>query len=447
MSNPVLLDDAAHGETALGLVEGKQPGRFFRQLVDSSLDIIVVVDGRGMIRFENRASQRLLGYRPDERIGRWVFDFVHPDDRPATLKEFERVLAVPGEIGAAEFRYRNKDGSWRHMAVVGRNLLHDPAIAGVIANLRDITEQKQAEMALRESEERFRQLTENIDEVYWMTDPQATEILFVSLAYEDVWGRTCESLIHSPRSFIDAVHPDDRQHLLACLSANASGQPFTAEYRVLRPDGSIRWVLDRGFPVFDEDGSLYRCAGIAKDITDRRAREDDLKKLTMAVEQSPAAVLITDTNGMIEFVNPKFTEMTGYTSAEVVGQNPRFLKSGKHDEAFYRDMWETISKGAVWRGEVCNRKKDGTLYWESASICAVHNERKEIRNFVAVKEDITVKVRDREQMRLQSSALAAAANSIFITDRQGHIQWANAAFCQMTGYSLDELVDRTPRLL
>ena len=290
-------------------------------------------------------------------------------------------------------------------------------------------------------------MTENIDEVFWISDPHVQVMHYVSPAYEKIWGRTCESLIRTPQSFLEAVHPDDREELLANLAVNAAGGRYALQYRIIRPDGTIRWILDRGFPVFDEHGNLYRCAGIAEDVTERRAREEELNQLTLAVEQSPAAVVITDTKGTIEFVNPKFTEMTGYARAEVVGKNPRMLKSGAHDAEFYRELWETIASGRVWRGEMCNKRKDGSLYWESASISGVRNEQNEITNFVAVKEDITAKVRDREQLRLQSGALAAAANSIFITDREGRIIWANAAFCRMSGFEYDELVGQTPRIL
>jgi diguanylate cyclase (GGDEF)-like protein/PAS domain S-box-containing protein len=425
---------------------GVERERFFRQLVYCSLDIITVLDERGFVRFENPAAEQLLGHEPNEMIGRWVFDFIHPDDRPAALRAFQEVLARPDQTASAEFRFQHNDGSWRYLAAVGRNLLHDPGIAGVIVNSRDVTEQKQAEQALRESEERFRQLTENIDEVFWISDPSITTMYYVSPAYERIWGRTCESLLKSPRSFLEAVHPDDRQELLASKAAKEVGQQYSIEYRIIRPDGSVRWISDRGFPVIDEHGTVYRCAGIAEDITKRRAREEELIKLMLAVEQSPAAVVITDAQGTIEFVNPKFTEITGYSAVEAVGENPRMLKSHQHDAQFYRDLWETITAGRDWRGEFCNKKKDGTLYWESASVSAVRNERNEITNFVAVKEDITAKVRDQEQLRLQSSALSAAANSIFITDKRGHIMWANAAFCRLSGFRLEELTDQTPRI-
>ena len=430
---------------------GEAPGvaceRFFRKLVDSSLDMITVLDERGFIRFENPATEQLLGYQPDELTGRLVFDFIHPDDRPAALCAFQEVLTRQGQTASVEFRFQNKDGSWRYLAAVGKNQLHEPGILGVIVNSRDVTEQKQAERALRESEERFRQMAENIDAVFWVCDVSVTTMYYVSPAYEKIWGRTCESLVTSPRSFIDAIHPDDREEFLASLVEIERGRPQSSLYRIMRPDGAVRWISERGFPVFDQHGTLYRCVGIAEDITERCAREEQMKKLTLAVEQSPAAVVITDSQGTIEFVNPKFTEVTGYLAAEAVGRNPRMLKSGKHDDQFYRDLWETITTGRSWRGEFCNKKKDGTLYWESASVSAVRNERNEITNFVAVKEDITAKVHNQEQMRLQSTALSAAANSIFITDKHGRITWVNAAFCRLSGFSIEELIDQTPRIL
>ena len=445
MSNTIHRDDDSHGKAAADARTHDECAPFFRQIVDNSLDIVTVLDESGLIRFVNPAIEELLGYRPDELIGNSAFDLIHPEDLPRTIEIFEGLLARPAEAAAAEFRYRHKGGIWRYLSSVARNLLCEPSVAGVIVNSRNVSNQKLAETALRESEERFRQLTENIADVFWISDPEFTELHYVSPAFEQIWGRTRESLIECPPSLLESVHPDDRAELLENLAANAFGQPYSMEYRIMRADGSIRWISDRGFPVFDERGEVFRRAGIATDITERRAREEQLKKLMLAVEQSPAGVMITDKQGAIEFVNPKFTEMTGYSPTEVAGKNPRILKSGLHGEDFYHEMWSRIASGLNWQGEFCNRRKDGSLYWESASVSAVRNERNEITNFVAVKEDITAKVRDREQLRLQSSALAAAANSIFITDQKGRIMWANAAFCRMSGYRLDELVKETPR--
>lgn len=128
---------------------------------------------------------------------------------------------------------------------------------------------------------------------------------------------------------------------------------------------------------------------LEQQVNERALIDTELRKLSTAVEQSPSSVIITDTKGIIEYVNPKFSEITGFSSEEAIGQNPRILKSGTQSDAFYRDMWKTINSGKIWRGELHNKKKNGELYWESASISPVLNEDGVITNYLAVKEDTT----------------------------------------------------------
>jgi len=144
-------------------------------------------------------------------------------------------------------------------------------------------------------------------------------------------------------------------------------------------------------------------------VIERKRVEEELKKLSQAVEQSPATVVITDVKGKIQFVNPKFTELTGYTSAEAIGNNPRIMNSGLQPKSFYKELWETILSGQEWYGKFCNRKKDGELYWEQASISPVRNEHGEITNFVAVKEDITKLLQYEEELK-QAKETAESAN-------------------------------------
>ena len=135
-------------DPARGQVVGVARDQLFRQLVDSSLDIITVLDEHGYIQFENPATEQLLGYRPEELIGRSAFDFIHPDDRPAALQAFQDILARPEKTASAEFRFQTADGSWRYLSAVAKNLLHEPGIAGVMVNSRDVNQQKHAEQAL-----------------------------------------------------------------------------------------------------------------------------------------------------------------------------------------------------------------------------------------------------------------------------------------------------------
>jgi PAS domain S-box-containing protein len=141
----------------------------------------------------------------------------------------------------------------------------------------DITERVEAEEALRESEEKFRQLAENIQEVFWMTTPAMEELLYVSPAYETVWGRSLESLRQRPQSFMDAIHAEDRERVVGILEGRHQ-QGFEVEYRIVRPDESIRWIRDRGFPVKDPSGKVYRIAGVAEDTTERNRVDEALRQ-------------------------------------------------------------------------------------------------------------------------------------------------------------------------
>lgn len=164
------------------------------------------------------------------------------------------------------------------MALFTRKELSESAIA-TLARIADSLalgiQAKWAETVLRESEERFRQLTENISEVFWMTDPANKEVLYVSPAYTTIWGRASNDLMEKPWSFFDAIHPEDRSRVLKVVQAE-SALPYELEYRIIRPDDSIRWIRDRGFPVHDAEGSVIRIAGVAEDVTEKRQLETEL---------------------------------------------------------------------------------------------------------------------------------------------------------------------------
>lgn len=151
-----------------------------------------------------------------------------------------------------------------------------------------------------------------------------------------------------------------------------------------------------------------KVAQLSAALTDRKQAEEQLTKLSLAVQQSPASVVITDLCGVIEYVNPQFTKATGYSAEEAIGQAPSVLKSGFHPAEFYQKMWDMILAGREWRGELCNRKKDGTLYWELTSISPIRNAQGDVTNFVAVKEDVTEQKLTEERLVKQSTCCVSS---------------------------------------
>jgi len=178
-----------------------------------------------------------------------------------------------------------------------------------------------------------------------------------------------------------------------------------------------------------------------------QTRETELRKLSLAVEQSPVSMIIANLKGEIEYVNPAFTKVTGYSFEEVLGKNTRILQGGETPEEVYQQLWENITNGRQWRGVFHNRKKNGDLVWESARIIPIKSADGKIINYLALNEDITQRKLSEEQLHLQSSALQAAADGILITDTSGNILWVNPAYEALTGYSFEEAIGHNPRIL
>ena len=216
-------------------------------------------------------------------------------------------------------------------------------------------------------------------------------------------------------------------------------------------DGTYRWIHWTNTAVVEE-GSLVRYViGTGIDLTERKhveqtlsEREAELRKLSQTVEQSPSTVMITDRSGNIEYVNPKFTQLTGYTLAEVRGQSPRILKSGDMDSSEYQDLWETITAGGEWHGVFHNRKKNGELYWESACIAPLRDAEGKITHFLAVKEDITEYKLLQEQFQ---RVFESAPNGMLMVDSEGVITLSNLRMEELFGYKREELKGQPVALL
>ncbi len=255
------------------------------------------------------------------------------------------------------------------------------------ANLAQIVEKRTAE--LKESEERFRELVEMLPEAVFETD-QNFIITYVNQRALEITGYAQED-IATGISGIDLLVPEHRERAKENIALRMRGiNPGTIEYLAIKKDGSPFPILFHANTILN-NGKLAGIRGIIVDITERVEAEEKITKLSRAVEQSPSVITITDLDGIHEYVNPKFTKLTGYTSEEVIGKSTRILKSGKQNNEFYRTFWETISSGKDWHGEFNNLKKNGDLFWEKASVSPIINNEGIITNYIKLAEDITGK--------------------------------------------------------
>jgi PAS domain S-box-containing protein len=294
----------------------------FRVMADGCPMPIWTTNAAGEIQFTNRVFREFCGVSHEDVDGRQWELLIHPDDMPAFLSETERAVRTHTTF-KAEARIRRADGKWRWL-VVHTEPRFSPhgEFLGHVGLSADITELKQTAQALKSSDEKFRQLAENVREVFWMMNAAGTEVLYVSPVYEPIWGRTCASLYQDPLNWMEAIHIDDRARAHATFMQQLQGENVDSEYRICTPDGQEKWILDRAFPIRDHTGRLIRVAGIAEEITARKqaeqARQFQHSLIRAILEVSLDGILVVTGEGCIASHNQRFLELWHIDPASIL---------------------------------------------------------------------------------------------------------------------------------
>ncbi len=271
-----------------------------------------------------------------------------------------------------------------------------------ITSLRMRAERRASMESLRESRRSLAALLSNLPGMaYRCLNDREWTMQIVSDGCEALTGYATEDLTGNVRvAYGDLIHPDDRAMVWQTVQSGVERrQQYRMAYRLMAAGGEEKWVWESGTGVYSEAGELQALEGFIMDVTDRVRAEESLRKLSLAVEQSPASIIITDAAGDIEYVNARFTDVTGYSLDEVAGRNPRILKSGCTPAATIQELWATITSGRPWRGEFQNRKKTGELYWDRAFISPILDSSGKTTHYVAVNEDITDRRKLEEGLR------------------------------------------------
>lgn len=278
--------------------------------------------------------------------------------------------------------------------------LSNGKIIGLIGIFWDITEHKNKEVELTKIIERSPIVT-----VLWQNKENWPIEIISSNAFK-VLGYSAEEFLNNTVLFTNIIHPDDIQLVadeVKINSKNGNSSFIHTPYRIILKNGEIKWIRDLTNIRRDRTGEITHYEGILLDITDLKHTEDELSKYFHAVESSPSSIIITNHKGTIEYANPKFTQITGFPKEEAIGKNLNILSSGVQDNNFYKSLWDTILSGQEWRGIFCNKKKNGEIFWEKASISSIKDDKNKIIGFIGIKEDITLEreKEEKERYRMQ----------------------------------------------
>ena len=273
---------------------------------------------------------------------------------------------------------------------------------------REVAEHSQVEARLHAQDDVIRSILDSSPDAIIVTDLHET-IIECNQTALTMYGYT-EKSDFLGSNFLDRIEPKERQKARVHLQENPAKKEIkNIEYCFMTKQSRYFLGEFSARPICDADGKQSAIVGVVRDISDRKRTEEQVRKLSAAVDQSPSITVITDTRGRIEYVNPKFTKITGYRAEEVIGKDVSMLRSGRQSPQFYKKIWEALRTGREWHGEFLNQKKNGELYWELASISPIQDAERRITHFVKVSEDISIRKQAEELLEWQAKADAAIA--------------------------------------
>lgn len=338
---------------------------------------------------------------------------IHPEDRDRVLAHMPDARHGRRELA---FRIIIADGSIRWIRDRAFPVADESGTVVRIAGVsEDVTERKEIERALRESRERFRQLEENIDAIFSVSDMKTGELVYLSAGHEKIWQRNLAGRLPSRNELLEMIHSDDRTYVDSVKKSETMAGPYTLEYRVVRPDSSWRWIREKGFPARDADGAVTHVAAIAEDVTHSKEIDRQLRRFEAAIAAVPVGIVFTDPtqpNNPLVYVNEGFERTTGYISSEAVGRNCSFLQGSATNPAAIREMRQAIAVGRSCHVTLENYRKDGALFWNSVSITPLRDQAGTIVNFVGIQVDVTVQIEGQTKLQALNTELSSKAEDL-----------------------------------
>lgn len=426
----IIRDQTRRGQVEQALQRENEKNR---AILREASDGIHILDLDGNIIDVSDSFCAMLGYAREEMLGMNVSQWDARFPAAEILGGISEQYAMHERV-QFETKHRRKDGGTFDVEISGRPLELDGK-AAMFYSSRDISERIRIERELRTSEEKLRGLYELSPLGIALTDMRGRYIEF-NQAFEHICGYSAEELkVLDYWTLTPRKYEADEARQLDSLKHSGRYGPYEKEY--VRKDGRHVPLRLNGMEITGSDGEKYIWS-IVEDITDRVAAEEDLRKLSTVVDQSPASIVITDLDATIQYVNPRFTKVTGYQRDEAIGQNPRILKSGLTSAETYHDMWHSLTSGRAWHGELVNKRKNGELYWEEVHLAPVKNAVGVTTHYVGVKVEITPRKRAEEAIRQNEARfrhmLETSPIAVRIASASGRgVLFANQRYAELIG--------------
>lgn len=362
----------------------RQSEEKYRTIFENVQDVFYQTDLNGMFREVSPSIKYFSEYTAKDLLGKTAKDLYYDPEERRILVE---TIQDKGEIRDYKIRLKTKTGEIRYASINARLICNPSGEPDHIDGaLRDITERVKAEETLLISEEKFRNVFENHVAVKFIIDPETGKIIEANKAASKFYGWSIDELKQMTIADLSTI---SFEKALGNIQKISKDERINFEFRHICKDRTIKDVEVLTSRILIGEKEFLHT--IIHDISEKKKAEQRLNLLSLSIEQSPVMVLITSPEARIEYVNQSFCTTTGYTAEEVIGENPRILRSGKQDETFYRNLWATILSGEHWSGEFQDRKKNGELYWVDASISPLVDQEGQITHFVMILEDITGK--------------------------------------------------------
>jgi PAS domain S-box-containing protein len=456
----LVLDITAEKTTQAALQESEY---HYRSLAEASPVGIFWLDAMAQCTYVNARWSEMTGVSAEVGMGLGWLQTMHPDDREPTMRAWEQWVQI-GETAKPfqnEGRILRPDGSivWFYCLILPEIDSHG-SLLGYIGSLTDISDRKQAEQALQQSEEKFRHFAENSRAAIWIAQATSLENLYVSSAYETTWGRSCQSLRDEPTSWLDAIHPDDRDRVQTKLEQQRQGETSNTEYRIVRPDGSVRWIWDWGFPIRNEAGQVYRYGGIAEDITDRKQLELSLQaseaKLSRILDSAIASInsfrVFSNGDWQYNYFSAGCEAVFGYTPSELMADKMLWMSQvvPEDRDRILMPLFAELFAGRTAIAEYRFHHKDGSIRWISSTYASRPVE-PDCWLVTSVDYDISERVRlevERQaadqEIRDQAALLDVASDAIYARNLVNGITFWNQGAERLYGWQRQEVLGKDP---